>query len=97
MQPFCPKPLGGLYSPPYLGEQPSQAAGTLSRAEWWELLFFVRQLEAQEQEEIARLLQRQRAAQVGAEGARVGGGAPPESRGLTRPRLCSCRGWTRRP
>lgn len=71
--------------------------GTLSRAEWWELLFFVRQLEAQEQEEIARLLQRQRAAQVGAEGARVGGGAPPESRGLTRPRLCSCRGWTRRP
>nr|XP_038032455.1 cullin-9 isoform X1 [Anas platyrhynchos] len=63
-QPFCPKPLGGLYSPPYLGEQPSQAAGTLSRAEWWELLFFVRQLEAQEQEEIARLLQRQRAAQL---------------------------------
>ncbi|XP_040409899.1 cullin-9-like isoform X4 [Cygnus olor] len=63
-QPFFSKPLGGLYSLPYLGEQPSKAAETLSRAEWWELLFFVKQLEAQEQEEIAGLVQREQAEQL---------------------------------
>ncbi|XP_066849591.1 cullin-9-like isoform X1 [Anser cygnoides] len=63
-QPFFSRPLGGLYSLPYLGERPSKAAETLSRAEWWELLFFVRQLEAQEQEEIAGLVQREQAEQL---------------------------------
>ncbi|POI18907.1 hypothetical protein CIB84_017349, partial [Bambusicola thoracicus] len=51
-QPLFSKPPGGPYSLPYLGEQPSRAAATLSRAEWWELLFFVKKLEAQKQEEI---------------------------------------------
>ncbi|XP_052557086.1 cullin-9-like isoform X3 [Tympanuchus pallidicinctus] len=62
-QPLFSKPPGGLYSLPYLGERPSRAAATLSRAEWWELLFFVKKLEAQEQEEIVRLIQRERAEQ----------------------------------
>uniref|UniRef100_A0A8V0Z6L4 Cullin family profile domain-containing protein n=1 Tax=Gallus gallus TaxID=9031 RepID=A0A8V0Z6L4_CHICK len=55
-QPLFSKPPGGLYSLPYLGQQPSRAAATLSRAEWWELLFFVKKLEAQQQEEIVRLI-----------------------------------------
>ncbi|XP_042669031.1 cullin-9-like [Centrocercus urophasianus] len=63
-QPLFSKPPGGLYSLPYLGERPSRAAATLSRAEWWELLFFVKKLEAQEQEEIVRLIQRERAEQL---------------------------------
>ncbi|XP_048791420.1 cullin-9-like [Lagopus muta] len=62
-QPLFSKPPGGLYSLPYLGERPSRAAAPLSRAEWWELLFFVKKLEAQEQEEIVRLIQRERAEQ----------------------------------
>uniref|UniRef100_A0A8B9RYC3 Cullin-9 n=1 Tax=Accipiter nisus TaxID=211598 RepID=A0A8B9RYC3_9AVES len=45
-QPFFCKPFGGLYSLPYLGEQPTKAAEALSRAEWWELLFFVKKLES---------------------------------------------------
>uniref|UniRef100_A0A669QLC4 Uncharacterized protein n=1 Tax=Phasianus colchicus TaxID=9054 RepID=A0A669QLC4_PHACC len=57
-------PPGGLYSLPYLGEQLSRAAATLSRAEWWELLFFVKKLEAQEQEEIVQLIQREHTEQV---------------------------------
>ncbi|XP_075352795.1 cullin-9-like isoform X8 [Mycteria americana] len=56
-QPFFCKPFGGLYSLPYLGEQPTKAAEILSRAEWWELLFFVKKLEAQEQKEITCLIQ----------------------------------------
>ncbi|XP_053917703.1 cullin-9-like isoform X2 [Cuculus canorus] len=66
-QPFFCKPFGGLYSVPYLGEslpclgeQPS----TLSRAEWWELLFFVKKLEAQEQEEIISLIQQEQGEQL---------------------------------
>lgn len=64
-QPFLCKPLGGLYSLPYLGQQLPKAAETLSRAEWWELLFFVRKLEAQEQEEISCLIQQHQGEQVG--------------------------------
>ncbi|XP_068797000.1 cullin-9 isoform X3 [Struthio camelus] len=63
-QPLFSKPFGGLYSLPYLGEQPSDPAETLSRAEWWELLFFVRKLEVQEQEEITRLVQQEQAEQL---------------------------------
>uniref|UniRef100_A0A663MUJ5 Cullin 9 n=1 Tax=Athene cunicularia TaxID=194338 RepID=A0A663MUJ5_ATHCN len=55
--PFFCKPFGGLYSLPYLGEQLTKAAEALSRAEWWELLFFVKKLEAQEQKEITCLIQ----------------------------------------
>ncbi|XP_009893177.1 PREDICTED: cullin-9-like, partial [Charadrius vociferus] len=40
------------------GEQPpTKAAETLSRAEWWRRLFFVKKLEVQEQEEITCLIQ----------------------------------------
>ncbi|XP_074944628.1 cullin-9-like isoform X1 [Phalacrocorax aristotelis] len=63
-QPFLRKPFGGLYSLPYLGEQPTKAAETLSRAEWWELLFFVKKLEAQEQKEITCLIQQEQGEQV---------------------------------
>ncbi|XP_030921229.1 cullin-9, partial [Geospiza fortis] len=63
-QPFLCKPLGGLYSLPYLGQRLPKAADTLSRAEWWELLFFVRKLEAQEQKEITCLIQQHLGEQV---------------------------------
>uniref|UniRef100_G3UU26 Uncharacterized protein n=1 Tax=Meleagris gallopavo TaxID=9103 RepID=G3UU26_MELGA len=63
-QPLFSKPPGGLYSLPYLGEQPSRAAATLSRAEWWELLFFVKKLEVREQEEIIRLIQQEHTEQL---------------------------------
>ncbi|XP_064271353.1 cullin-9-like isoform X2 [Passer domesticus] len=63
-QPFLCKPLGGLYSLPYLGQRLPRAADTLSRAEWWELLFFVRKLEAQEQKEITCLIQEHQGEQV---------------------------------
>uniref|UniRef100_A0A8B9ZDG7 Cullin-9 n=1 Tax=Buteo japonicus TaxID=224669 RepID=A0A8B9ZDG7_9AVES len=57
-------PFGGLYSLPYLGEQPAKAAEALSRAEWWELLFFVKKLEVQEQKEIISLIQQDQGEQV---------------------------------
>ncbi|XP_051648887.1 cullin-9-like isoform X3 [Manacus candei] len=63
-QPFLCKPLGGLYSLPYLGQPPTKAAEALSRAEWWELLFFVKKLEAQEQKEITFLIQHDQGEQV---------------------------------
>ncbi|XP_075269377.1 cullin-9-like isoform X2 [Opisthocomus hoazin] len=63
-QPFFWKPFGGLYSLPYLGEQPAEAAEALSRPEWWELLFFVKKLEAEEQKEIACLIQQDQGEQL---------------------------------
>lgn len=57
--------MGGLYSLPYLGQRLPKAADALSRAEWWELLFFVRKLEAQEQKEITCLIQQHLGEQVG--------------------------------
>ncbi|XP_077437963.1 cullin-9 isoform X2 [Vanacampus margaritifer] len=56
------KPPGGLYSLPYLCERhggaqtQAQAQAALTRAEWWEVLFFVKKLEAAAQREIIRLL-----------------------------------------
>ncbi|XP_057704477.1 cullin-9 [Corythoichthys intestinalis] len=56
------KPPGGLYAPPYLSERPgtgeAEGGATLTRAEWWEVLFFVKKLEAKEQREAIRLLMR---------------------------------------
>nr|XP_013809786.1 PREDICTED: cullin-9-like [Apteryx mantelli mantelli] len=43
---------------------PSDPAETLSRAEWWELLFFVRKLEVREQDELTRLVQQEQAEQL---------------------------------
>ncbi|KAM6139388.1 cullin-9-like isoform 1-T1 [Phoenicopterus ruber ruber] len=63
-QPFFCKPFGGLRSLPYLGQQPTKAAEALSRGEWWELLFFVKKLEAQEQKEITCLIQQDQGEQL---------------------------------
>ncbi|KAM9273288.1 cullin-9-like [Cariama cristata] len=63
-QPFFCKPFGGLYSLPYLGELATKAAEALSCAEWWELLFFVKKLEVQEQKEIIGLIQQDQGEQL---------------------------------
>uniref|UniRef100_K7F993 Uncharacterized protein n=1 Tax=Pelodiscus sinensis TaxID=13735 RepID=K7F993_PELSI len=60
-------PQGGLYSLPYLTERGCEEGGALSRAEWWELLFFVKKLEPPEQREIVRLVQQHQEEQVGEE------------------------------
>ncbi|XP_074434836.1 cullin-9-like isoform X2 [Larus michahellis] len=77
-RPFFCKPFGGLYSLPYLGEQPTKAAEALSRAEWWELLFFVKKLEAQEQKEITCLIQQDRGEQLSDEEALIQLSVPVE-------------------
>ncbi|KAM3854465.1 cullin-9-like [Vipera latastei] len=56
-QTFYCKPLGGLYCLPYLMDQLNENSGMLSRAEWWELLFFIKKLEQHEQQEIVRFIQ----------------------------------------
>ncbi|KAK9412103.1 cullin-9-like [Crotalus adamanteus] len=56
-QTFYCKPLGGLYCLPYLVDQLNENSGMLSRAEWWELLFFIKKLEQHEQQEIIRSIQ----------------------------------------
>nr|XP_060610432.1 cullin-9-like [Anolis sagrei ordinatus] len=53
---YC-KPLEGLYSLPYLRDQINEESGNLNRAEWWELLFFVKKLELPKQQEILKLIQ----------------------------------------
>ncbi|XP_038616953.1 cullin-7 [Tachyglossus aculeatus] len=53
------KPPGSLYSVPYL--RPSAPGSTesrfLSRAEWWEILFFVKKLAGPEQQRLLQLVQ----------------------------------------
>uniref|UniRef100_A0A8D0G4D8 Cullin 9 n=1 Tax=Sphenodon punctatus TaxID=8508 RepID=A0A8D0G4D8_SPHPU len=56
-QTFYCKPLGGLYTLPYLTDQLNEDSGTLSRAEWWELLFFIKKLELHEQQEMVNFIQ----------------------------------------
>ncbi|XP_033916257.1 cullin-9 [Melopsittacus undulatus] len=63
-QPFFCKPSGGLYSLPYLGEGSTKAAEVLSRAEWWELLYFVKKLEAQEQQEVLCIIRQEQGEQL---------------------------------
>ncbi|XP_075782038.1 cullin-9-like isoform X2 [Pelodiscus sinensis] len=65
-QTFYCKPQGGLYSLPYLTERGCEEGGALSRAEWWELLFFVKKLEPPEQREIVRLVQQHQEEQLAA-------------------------------
>uniref|UniRef100_A0A8C1T6Q6 Uncharacterized protein n=1 Tax=Cyprinus carpio TaxID=7962 RepID=A0A8C1T6Q6_CYPCA len=55
-QTFFSKPPGGLYTLPYLMEGSQDDAGTLSRAEWWEVLFFIKKLEPKQQQEINNIL-----------------------------------------
>ncbi|XP_061823138.1 cullin-9 isoform X1 [Nerophis lumbriciformis] len=50
------KPPGGLYSLPYLADNPQTEPAALSRAEWWEVLFFIKKLEGKEQHEVNHLL-----------------------------------------
>uniref|UniRef100_A0A8C7D5F9 Cullin 9 n=1 Tax=Oncorhynchus kisutch TaxID=8019 RepID=A0A8C7D5F9_ONCKI len=49
-------PPGGLYSLPYLAEGLHADGATLSRAEWWEVLFFIKKLEPKQQQEINNIL-----------------------------------------
>ncbi|XP_041107883.1 cullin-9-like isoform X1 [Polyodon spathula] len=53
---FFYKPPGGLYSLPYLAESVREDTGTLSRAEWWEVLFFIKKLEPKQQQEINNII-----------------------------------------
>ncbi|XP_064412713.1 cullin-9 isoform X2 [Latimeria chalumnae] len=55
-QTFFYKPPGGMYSLPYLTESLNEDSGTLSRAEWWEILFFVKKLEPKQQQEINNII-----------------------------------------
>ncbi|XP_052006826.1 cullin-9-like isoform X3 [Xyrauchen texanus] len=55
-QTFFSKPPGGLYSLPYLLEGSPHDASTLSRAEWWEVLFFIKKLEPKQHQEINNIL-----------------------------------------
>ncbi|CAJ1057616.1 cullin-9 isoform X3 [Xyrichtys novacula] len=55
-QTFFSKPPGGLYSLPYLSEGLQTEPLALSRAEWWEILFFIKKLEPKQQQEINSIL-----------------------------------------
>ncbi|MGH0152389.1 UNVERIFIED_CONTAM: hypothetical protein FKN15_049544 [Acipenser sinensis] len=55
-QMFFYKPPGGLYSLPYLAESVREDTGTLSRAEWWEVLFFIKKLEPKQQQEVNNII-----------------------------------------
>lgn len=55
-QMFSLKPPGGLYTLPYLTDVPQDDADTLTRAEWWEVLFFIKKLEPKQQQEINNIL-----------------------------------------
>ncbi|MBN3317845.1 CUL9 protein, partial [Atractosteus spatula] len=56
-QMFFYKPPGGLYSLPYLAEGTGEHSGALSRAEWWETLFFIKKLEPKQQQEVNNIIQ----------------------------------------
>lgn len=64
-QTFFSKPPGGLYSLPYLSEGLQAEPLTLSRAEWWEILFFIKKLEPKQQHEVNSILQQNLDEQVG--------------------------------
>lgn len=55
-QTFFSKPPGGLYSLPYLSEGLQMEPVSLSRAEWWEILFFIKKLEPKQQQEVNSVL-----------------------------------------
>ncbi|XP_037536667.1 cullin-9 [Nematolebias whitei] len=56
-QTFFSKPPGGLYSLPYLSQQMQAEPTVLTRAEWWEILFFIKKLESKQQQEVTSILQ----------------------------------------
>ncbi|XP_034407585.1 cullin-9 isoform X2 [Cyclopterus lumpus] len=55
-QTFFSKPPGGLYSLPYLSEGLNLETPALSRAEWWEILFFIKKLELKQQQDVNGVL-----------------------------------------
>ncbi|XP_062256366.1 cullin-9 isoform X1 [Platichthys flesus] len=55
-QTFFSKPPGGLYSLPYLLEGLQAEPAALSRAEWWEIIFFIKKLELKQQQEMNGIL-----------------------------------------
>uniref|UniRef100_A0A4W3JYY6 Cullin 7 n=1 Tax=Callorhinchus milii TaxID=7868 RepID=A0A4W3JYY6_CALMI len=55
-QTFFHKPPGGLYSLPYLSDNVAEDSSTLSRAEWWEVLFFIKKLEPKQQQEAVDII-----------------------------------------
>jgi len=64
-QTFFSKPPGGLYSLPYLSEGHQVEPAALSRAEWWEILFFIKKLEPKQQQEVNAILLQSLDDQVG--------------------------------
>ncbi|KAM4772452.1 cullin-9-like [Rhinophrynus dorsalis] len=50
------KPLGGLYTLPYLTKSTCEEPGTLRQDEWWEILFFIRRLEPDEQKKVQEII-----------------------------------------
>lgn len=63
-QTFFSKPPGGLYSLPYLLQRPQTEPAALTRAEWWEILFFIKKLECKQQQEVTSILQQSLEEQV---------------------------------
>ncbi|KAJ3610489.1 hypothetical protein NHX12_022581 [Muraenolepis orangiensis] len=56
-QAFLSKPPGGLYSLPYMSEEPLvEDQACLSRTEWWEVLFFIKKLEPKQQTEANKII-----------------------------------------
>lgn len=53
------KPMSELYAAPYVlpDDDDSEEREHLTQAEWWELLFFIRQLEESDHQVILQLLQ----------------------------------------
>ncbi|XP_035982007.1 cullin-9 isoform X2 [Fundulus heteroclitus] len=80
-QTFFSKPPGGLYSLPYLTEALRAEPAALSRAEWWEVLFFIKKLEPQQQREATGLLQQSLDEQEAEpdDGALIGLSVPPDA------------------
>ncbi|XP_068088702.1 cullin-9 isoform X2 [Hyperolius riggenbachi] len=50
------RPYGSVYALPYLGTAPIEEKGILRQDEWWEVLFFIRRMEPQEQQEVQEMI-----------------------------------------
>ncbi|KAM4695372.1 cullin-9 [Discoglossus pictus] len=58
------KPSGGMYALPYLTGIACEEPGSLQQYEWWELLFFIRRLESEEQQEVLEIIMKNQEVQV---------------------------------
>ncbi|KAM9316903.1 cullin-9 [Gastrophryne carolinensis] len=52
------RPCSSLYALPYLGMTSGKESRALRQDEWWEILFFIRRLEPQEQREVQEMIRR---------------------------------------